>query len=267
MSVIIKNAEIDTLVTKKVGYLTTPPENNSSQNKSETTDYSELITDFSDDVEITADANNDSIVEEEFAPEFEVLELGIKHHDIIYIHPDKIDDLVNEKVLEKKSELEVLVEQEKTSGFDEGVIKGIEATEEKQAENLNKINELILSIEKSFEAKVTDVESLLKDAIFSGVNRILGDSLVNDDVRIEMIRNVVKSISTTQPYTLRLSEYDYNLLNNQDNNIKKFNSKSIISDDRVELGGCIVDTEKGIFDGRLEVQLARLKDVIDSKVE
>ena len=82
-----------------------------------------------------------------------------------------------------------------------------------------------------------------------------------------MIQNVVKTIGTLQPYTLRLSEYDYNILSAHNSEMKKFNIKNLISDDRVELGGCIIDTEKGIFDGRLEVQLARLKDVIDSKVD
>lgn len=263
MSVIIKNADIDSHQTKKVGYTSIVPDTAKLNDSFEVDEGIEFP-----DIEETVTESNDNILPERDIPEeFEITELGIKHQGLMYIHPNKIDELVAGEVTEKVAELEIIVEQEKKSGFDEGLKNGATAAEEEQADKLEKMEELISSIEKSFELKVADVESILKDAIFTGVTRILGDALINDDERINMVHNVVKTISTSQPYTLRLSEHDYNILNNQKSDMKKFNSKTIISDHRVELGGCIVDTEKGIFDGRLEVQLARLKDVIDSKVD
>ena len=283
MALIIKNADVDKHQAKKVNYTTIVTDNNTTAN--EDADWinaaeAELDNDSSDvNVEALVDhakddnyaefenPSDDELPQEIDVPEFELVEQGIKHQGVHYIHPDILEEMLNEKMTSRITELENLVEERKEEGYQEGYQEGTNKAKNDNESVLDNLAELVSSIENAFEAKTNDLESLITDAIFIGVTRILGEAIVNDNERINMIQNVVKTIGTLQPYTLRLSEYDYNILSAHNSEMKKFNIKNLISDDRVELGGCIIDTEKGIFDGRLEVQLARLKDVIDSKVD
>jgi len=278
MALIIKNANIDQYITKKVSYSRTlDSESPSSEPLNEWLDdvdlhsanESEISDDSTYSVSNSLDSVNISNETLELKPiqDFEVVDegLAINHLGIKYIHPDRIDEIIEKTLIVKKQELNCLVEEQKEIGYFEGYEEGSEKAKSEYLQKITTLNNLILSIETEFERKVQNTEKLLTDAIFAGVTRILGNA--NDNDRVSMIQNVVKDIGSTKPYILRLSVHDYDLFITSNNDIPHFNTQSIIADDRVELGGCIIETEKGIFDGRLEVQLARLKDVIDSKVD
>lgn len=277
MAVIIKNAGVNVKQAKKLDYSIISDNKKSSKNtvldwitpsNTEGLDsvgvryYNELIQQSeTDDIggnELSSPDNANSSVE--------LIDRGIKYQGVDYIHPAEIDELVKKDLSLKVHEMEVMINEEKEIGYQDGYKEGIAKAEKDYDDKFQELTKLITSIDSAFEIKVKKFETFLTSAIFAAVARVLGDAVINDEDRISMVKNVVKTLKSTKPYVLRVSEYDYKIITGNNAEVRQFNTANIIADNRVELGGCIIETDKGIFDGRLEVQLARLKDVIDSKV-
>lgn len=78
------------------------------------------------------------------------------------------------------------------------------------------------------------------------------------------ITDILKEINTQQSIRITLHPHDYALLNNGEINVKLSHLKqcTLIPDERLTLGGCVVQTENGVFDGGIERQIERLKQAL-----
>lgn len=84
------------------------------------------------------------------------------------------------------------------------------------------------------------------------------------DASKEIIREALELAAGAADVTVRLSPYDYKHLRGETESIaeslKELAPTKIVSDDTVSRGGCIVTTQFGEIDQRIETQLARLEE-------
>ena len=156
------------------------------------------------------------------------------------------------------------------AGYEEGLEKAQGELEIKTREITEQLNVLLQNIANKVEDDITNLGDILLDVTMASISKVLGHELKNKKNIASIIQNVINlSVSKTN-VVVRLSREDYNLLRN--NNIKlvnedEYENLKIIPDDRVTLGGCILETESGTLDGRLETQLTNLHNIILSAKE
>jgi flagellar assembly protein FliH len=80
------------------------------------------------------------------------------------------------------------------------------------------------------------------------------------------VREAISGVRERERLVVRVSPRDHKLFAGENIAPKNGDAGSIelVADERVELGGCLIETSSGTLDGRLETQLQRLCDTLAS---
>lgn len=192
--------------------------------------------------------------------DLQVVDDGLMYLGQKYIPVDIVDSEVESRILQAQNSMDEAMQEARERGHQEGLASGEEQGLKQYEEKRLALNELLVSINHAYESKVMENETLIVEAIFAAVAKVMGDELGQENGRVALIKNVFNQIKSNRPHLIKVAPADYTLLENDDS--MYLNDVKIEADDRIESGGCIIETEKGTFDGRLEVQLARLRDTL-----
>lgn len=152
------------------------------------------------------------------------------------------------------------------SGYQAGCKEGrIEL--ERQVERLG---DLIGRIAKLHEETLAAADDEIAEVVFASVVKILGEGMVGADAVIAAVRQSIKQLVSRDGLTIHLSPGDKRLIDETAAGKQEelFGpGVKIVADERVELGGCLLQTRTGGLDARLEVQLRRLRDCLIDTVD
>jgi flagellar assembly protein FliH len=151
------------------------------------------------------------------------------------------------------------------SGHEAGCANGYKAGYDQARAALEntrrEIDALLKKIDLTVQARLDTAEEAAIDIAFEAVIRIIGQSFGQPAVVREIVRTVVDKVRDSRQITIRVAPADFTVL--ADVGVSMFcKHASVVADERVRFGGCIVDTEAGSLDGRLEVQLTLLKELL-----
>ncbi len=121
------------------------------------------------------------------------------------------------------------------------------------------VNDKLLQYEKQFEELVMNVA-------FSLSERILKRECERDSIIKEVLDESVKKVLGANDIVVRLNPIDYETIVNEGKTFQFKDSFSKIKfekDDRIEIGGCLVESEIGNADGRISSQLNELRRKLD----
>ncbi len=130
------------------------------------------------------------------------------------------------------------------------------------------MDQLALMLEQLTQAREESLlvaEADLVEVVFASVVKILGETLVGQDAVIAAVRQSIKQLVSREGLVIHLSPKDKALLEalTDQKQEKPFGeSVEIVADERIELGGCLLQTPSGGLDARLEVQLRQLRDCL-----
>lgn len=187
---------------------------------------------------------------------------------------DKNSALVDEnKALEQSVEtLKAQVaelEAEKEAAYKDG-LESIEKTLKKNFDNT--YDEKLLRLESAvsiFENSANNTseldEELVAEAVFTGVCRIIGSEYKKGSYFSESIVQAISSVRDKSNLILHVSPRDYEDYQLLEAEIKEravLPDLSIVADPRIDLGGCIIQTDSGGWDARIETQLKKLKEAL-----
>ena len=128
---------------------------------------------------------------------------------------------------------------------------------EAKAEQLtNEYEQLKAAIEPELVNTITDV--------FRKVTRVVSDD--NQDIILGLIGNVLKNAETSNDFVIKVSPEDYKFLTNNQGKIYCAVSKEInldiVADTTMKKNECIIETDAGVFDCSLDIELNNLiKDI------
>ena len=159
-------------------------------------------------------------------------------------------------------------EESRQQGWDTGYEAGIQ-------EGLRQGREEVLALQSFNErmAAVTDAISLMSQAWqselesaaieigYAALLRIVGQK-ASDRATVEsMVRAVLEQLPERRLLNIHLAPADHALFHNGEGVLPSLGAV-LVADERVTMGGCIVETDAGSLDGRLETRLAELKAVL-----
>jgi flagellar assembly protein FliH len=190
---------------------------------------------------------------------------------------------LEKKVYELNLELKKITENNviqinkaKTEGFNEGFNRGKEEGYKKAKEEfdlkLKEIQEKIISLLSQIEASKKEIfnnaHTILLNLCFEIAKRIIkSESQINKDVVLNVLKRSLSFISDREKIIIRVCKDELETVANRKDFwmpvSERFESITIEPDDRIEKGGCIIESNSGIVDARLGVQFEELKEIIN----
>lgn len=155
-------------------------------------------------------------------------------------------------------------------GQEEGYLAGLKQSEQKTAQDLAAARDILHEREQQLQALLHalpqqiagHLESAEDDMValtYEAICRMLGDAFVTRAGASLAVRQALMQLAGRQSYAVRVHPADFPLLQD-DTVLAALKAKGVVwqADERVALGGCLIDTADGTLDARLEVQLQEL---------
>ncbi len=164
----------------------------------------------------------------------------------------EIDD---EETTQKK------LQREYEKGFNDGYEKGSRDTEEKYEELLFEKNAEFYGILKEFETRITEYEESFAEIVIrlSALisQKILKREIENESIILQTISEALSQVIAAKNIMVKVNPEDLSLIENDKEKSKdlRFSKIRFEPDPTIERGGCIVETEIGNVDARIDAQL------------
>lgn len=147
-----------------------------------------------------------------------------------------------------------------SDGYDEGVVAGKAEYEEKQAALEIEINKAREDLELAREQMIADLEPKFVDIACELMKKLTSISLEEDkNILVYLMNNAVKEIEGSKKFTFRVSDADYEYVEEHKSDIYGYKNPNIefefFADSKLVKGQCVIETDNGIIDCSLDVQL------------
>lgn len=162
-------------------------------------------------------------------------------------------------------ELERVREDARAEAYREGLAQGQQEGRREWEEQVGRLGALIDGLQELRAEILDQAEDKIVELVFEALSRILGSALTHRDGVAAVVRQALATVrEQDRVVTIRLAPADFELLGGTDESAPKAfrPGTAIVADPRVHVGGCLLDTPQGSIDGRLEIQLERLKNAI-----
>ncbi len=166
-----------------------------------------------------------------------------------------------------EEELEGVRRRAREDAYSDGYKLGEAEAMNEYRSRLDALQRLIDSCKEEFAKELSGLEDVVVEIVFESVCKIVGASLHEKDGVIAVVREVMACVKDQERLTIHVSPQDYRFL--YQNRDELFGAgqdakHELVPDDRVALGGCLIETSGGTLDGRLEMQLQQLRDTLIS---
>jgi flagellar assembly protein FliH len=193
------------------------------------------------------------------------------------VDPQALRRSIEEKVREELGEqmrlkLEEQREQARKEGHAKGLAEGRAAAQEQaaqaQAELRAKADKLLAALQQAHERALAAWKDDVGAVAFEAVCRVAGSQGASREFVQGIVDNVCREARVHAQASVRMHPRDVQLLAGEGSTLTLPSGVNLqlVADDTVALGGCILDTEAGRFDGSLDTQLRRLHAALNGGV-
>ena len=146
-------------------------------------------------------------------------------------------------------------------GYEQGIEEGLRLGREEALalqssnERLAAVAEAINLMNQSWQA---ELESAAIEIGYAALLRIVGQKAGDRAMVESMVRAVLEQLPERRLLNIHLAPADHALFHDGEK-VSPNLGAVLLADERVSMGGCIVETDAGSLDGRLETRLAELK--------
>lgn len=168
-------------------------------------------------------------------------------------------------VEQAQAEVEALRLKAKETGFAEGYAEGLAEGRSQALEQAGNLLSLLESIvEEGLAARTNNLQALEDD--FLKLSLLLADKLVRRTVERDVswlepvVKEAVQALGAAEEIVVVLNPVDYSLLQEQGEDLPLPTRASLRfeQDPAITQGGCLIESENGLIDARLEQRLGKL---------
>lgn len=188
-------------------------------------------------------------------------------------YTDRLESLKQENArlekMEKALEEQKLQLEEEKSNYRATLLKKIgDEVESRIAQEYEQRNaELLELLDTLSECKRREIDKFEDELIaigFEAICKIIGQSMTDKDVVTSLVREVISHAQDRMHMVLRVCPQHFDVIQQAKDMLSRglSNRLEIVADDHVKYGGCIIETDAGAIDGRLEKQLNSLLELL-----
>lgn len=162
-------------------------------------------------------------------------------------------------------DLEELRQQVRAEGFSQGKQEGQLAAQAEYQQCLAALRAIIMAAQQSQQQGMDDLGDTAVEIVHAAVVKILGEGLSDKEVALAAVREALRRCKDRSRLLLRVAPGDLEMLNEMRASLLEgmnAGQVDIIADERVELGGCVLESAAGNLDARLETQLQGLREIL-----
>jgi len=170
-------------------------------------------------------------------------------------------------VEDPREALDELRRQAAQEGYREGLERGEREAQASLAEEqaslareTERLRGLAASVDEALERAIGGAEDAMVEIAFAAVCKVLGEAAASEEGVRAMVQQAMREVRAKENMVLRVAPADYERLAKLSNG--EGARLELVADERVTLGGCLIETAGGTLDARLEVQLRQLVDTL-----
>lgn len=168
-----------------------------------------------------------------------------------FFKADKIISVAKKCAAQIDREAKKAFEEEKKRGFDEGMLE----SQIEQSEQMLKMVERTVNY-------LASIEETMSDILLSAVQKVI-DGFDDKALVVGLIKSALQHVRNEHQVTVRIPPSQYAHVKDQINEIlleyKGVGFINLLSDQRLALGCCILESKIGVIDASIEIQMEALK--------
>jgi flagellar assembly protein FliH len=181
-------------------------------------------------------------------------------------------DEIAERKKPVENQLQVQLKERYEEGFKNGYqnasIEIEKVYKEKFMKKVDEFNKILNTIDEKIAGYDGEFENLVIKLSFEIAQKITRREIQKDSIIEEVLKDSFKKILGANSVIIKIHPEDYKILSEDANGKilydESFSKIKFEQDDRIEQGGCVVETEIGNVDGRISSQFSELKKYFDS---
>ncbi|MGE5400395.1 MAG: FliH/SctL family protein [Ignavibacteriales bacterium] len=169
-----------------------------------------------------------------------------------------------------KAEEEAYFQSQLQAQYEKGIADGQEAIRyelekdytNKLIERTEEFNRILASIEASLSGYEEAFDKIVIEVSIAVAEKIVKHEISRESIINETLRESVRRVLGANEILIKINPQDYKILHSGEQNVQFEDSFSKIKfeqDDKVEAGGCIVETEIGNVDARINTQISEIR--------
>lgn len=153
------------------------------------------------------------------------------------------------------------------AGFEQGRKSALEQLEDKIRSAAQKADNMLDVAAKQSKAAILDAEQQILEIAVAIAQRILNYELdTNSEAVVSVVKAAMAKVYNQEQVTIRVNPHDFDtvMLSKPELEaiLQREQSISLVADQTVSRGGCLIDSQFGTVDARLENQLESLRKVL-----
>ena len=151
------------------------------------------------------------------------------------------------------------------TGREQGLQQGRLAAQAEFQQQLDALRAVIQGARSAHARYLEDVADEVGEIVFTAVCKILGDGFINREGALAAVGEAMRRSEERGRLLVRVSPEDFGLLSARRRELLEGAGTSdveLVADEKVKLGGCLLEGSCGSIDARLELQLQRLREVL-----
>lgn len=175
---------------------------------------------------------------------------------VVYLEAQEIVKAAQQQAAGIAEEARLAFEQEKKRGYQEGLAE----SKAEQTDHMLKVVSRTINY-------LSDIENTLANILLSGVKKIIGE-FDQEELAISLVKNALQHVRNEKHVTIRVPSAQYSAVQVRLNTIlaeyKGVGFIDLVADPRLSSGDCIMESEIGVVDASVDVQLRALQKRFDS---
>ena len=155
-------------------------------------------------------------------------------------------------------------------GFKKGEADGLYSTEKKLQPLLKSLKQAVLALENARRELRSQMEREAVELALAVAEKVISREIsINRDVVVDVLRTALKQAHGHERVAIRVSPEDFQFLKHGGERISGFPedvTKIIEEDKSIAKGGCIVETNLGDVDARIEKQLQSVREHFEKEI-
>lgn len=157
-------------------------------------------------------------------------------------------------------------------GYEKGMSEGYSQAKKEMNERVKSLQEQVLVVVEKMEDQRADIlkqaEKLIIDLVMSLVRKIIHiESETNPEVIRGVTENALHYLAESSRLTIKLHPDDAEKVNNELSlwvPVNKTLKQAVIEEDaRIQRGGCVITTDAGDVDSRLDTQIKKMEELVE----
>ncbi len=181
-------------------------------------------------------------------------------------HEKGVPETIVDDSMERERQLQQAYEQAREEGFRTGLEAGRKESRQELEQALKQIDDLLHALAETRGTLLHEAEDGAVEVVFEAVTKMVGYASTDRQIAYNLVREAIEQVKGRDRLIIRVSNQDYDMVHtalSQPGTAESLaKSLTVVADNLVQLGGCLIETESGSLDARLEIQLQRLRDML-----